>query len=453
MKPFTVEEACKAVSGWQKTPFSGTIQKVTTDSRQDLDQSLFIPLKGEKFDGHAFLQTALEQGACCALSMEATSQERVIYVEDTRRALGALAAWYRRRFTLPVAAITGSVGKTSTKEMTAAVLSAKFDVCKTQGNYNNDIGLPKTLFSLEEHHTAAVVEMGMNHFGELHTLSKMAAPSLAVITNIGVAHIENLGSQEGIFQAKCEIFDGMAQDAPAVLNGDDPYLLTLKQKRKNLLFCGLGEENTLRAKNIRPQGLSQTAFTICYHGQQEEAVIAAAGTHMVQNALLAVGVGLKFGLSLQEAAQALGNFQQTGMRMAVKKTPFLTVLNDSYNANPISTKASLQVLAAEQGRKVAVLGDMLELGPEAAVYHEEVGRFAKQVGIDFLIAIGPFGEYISKGFDAAGGTSVHYPSVDAFFAAPWQTLFHKGDTVLVKASHSMALSRIAEGLQEVNKGV
>ena len=375
---------------------------MTTDSRQDLDQSLFIPLKGEKFDGHAFLQTALEQGACCALSMEATSQERVIYVEDTRRALGALAAWYRRRFTLPVAAITGSVGKTSTKEMTAAVLSAKFDVCKTQGNYNNDIGLPKTLFSLEEHHTAAVVEMGMNHCGELHTLSKMAAPSLAVITNIGVAHIENLGSQEGIFQAKCEIFDGMAQDAPAVLNGDDPYLLTLKQKRKNLLFCGLEEENTLRAKNIRPQGLSQTAFTICYHGQQEEAVIAAAGTHMVQNALLAVGVGLKFGLSLQEAAQALGNFQQTGMRMAVKKTPFLTVLNDIM---PIlfPQKPLCRCLQQSRAGKSLCWGTCWSWGRRRQPIMKKLAGLQNKLVLIFLLPLGHSGSILVRGLTRPGG--------------------------------------------------
>ena len=343
MRPMDVEEVAKAVGGQKTGNVSGTVTSVTTDSRQIAPGALFIPLVGERFDGHDFLAQAEKAGAACVLSQKETTASRAIFVKDTKKAMGDLAAHYRSKFSIPVVAVTGSVGKTSTKEMIASVLSEGFSVHKTAGNFNNDIGLPLTVFGLEESHTAAVMEMGMNHFGELSYLTAIAKPTVAVITNIGVAHIENLGSREGILKAKCEIFEGLSADGVAVLNGEDDMLLTLGKDRPRTLWFGLTPDNDFYAKNIRPLGLTQTAFTLC-HGEEE----AAVGHHL--------------GLSLGQIARGIGGFTQTGMRMQLMKTDFCTILNDSYNANPVSTKAALQVLAQEKGRKVAVLGDMLELG-------------------------------------------------------------------------------------------
>ena len=449
MIPMEIEEIAKAVGGQKKGDFSGTVTSVTTDSRQIVPGALFIPLVGERFDGHDFLVQAEEAGAACVLSQKETTASRAIFVKDTKKALGDLAAHYRSKFSIPVVAVTGSVGKTSTKEMIASVLSEGFFVHKTAGNFNNDIGLPLTVFGLEESHTAAVIEMGMNHFGELSYLTAIAKPTVAVITNIGVAHIENLGSREGILKAKCEIFEGLSPDGIAVLNGEDDMLLTLGKDRPRTLWFGFSPDNDFYAKSIRPLGLTQTAFTLCHGEEEVEVTLPAAGEHMVLNAVAAAAVGYHLGLSLQQMAQGIGRFAQTGMRMQLTKTDFCTILNDSYNANPVSTKAALQVLSQVEGRKVAVLGDMLELGENAASFHKEVGAFAAQNGIDLCIAIGPLSRSLAEGMEEAGGKAVHFPSVEAFFDAPWQGYFSKKDTVLVKASHSMALHRIAEKLQEV----
>ncbi len=449
MRPMDVEEVAKAVGGQKTGNVSGTVTSVTTDSRQIAPGALFIPLVGERFDGHDFLAQAEKAGAACVLSQKETTASRAIFVKDTKKAMGDLAAHYRSKFSIPVVAVTGSVGKTSTKEMIASVLSEGFSVHKTAGNFNNDIGLPLTVFGLEESHTAAVMEMGMNHFGELSYLTAIAKPTVAVITNIGVAHIENLGSREGILKAKCEIFEGLSADGVAVLNGEDDMLLTLGKDRPRTLWFGLTPDNDFYAKNIRPLGLTQTAFTLCHGEEEVEVMLPAAGEHMVLNAVAAAAVGHHLGLSLGQIARGIGGFTQTGMRMQLMKTDFCTILNDSYNANPVSTKAALQVLAQEKGRKVAVLGDMLELGENAATFHKEVGAFAAAEGIDLCIAIGPWSRFLAEGMTEGGGKAVHFASVEAFLDAPWQTFFQQKDTVLVKASHSMALHRIAEKLQEV----
>lgn len=451
MKALTLKQIAEAVEGVLEGPVGSEdllVTEVTTDSRTAKAGSLFIPLRGETFDGHDFILKALEGGAVCAFSQRPVEGAHcLIRVADTLDALGRLAAYYRSLFRIPIIAITGSVGKTTTKDIIASVLEQKYRVLKTEGNYNNHIGVPLTLFRLEEFHQAAVVEMGMSGFGEIRHLAEIARPDIAVITNIGVSHIENLGSRENIMRAKCEIFDYLKKGGVAVLNADDDLLPQIDgQIPFHKRWYGIRNQRDLYATEIVPVGITGSRCTVHTPHGSFAAEIPLPGEHMVLNALAAAAVGMDMGLTLQEIAAGIAGFVPTKMRMAITKTAAgMTIMNDAYNANPVSMKAAIDVLARAEGRKVAILGDMFELGSYAEEMHREVGRYALEKGIDVLVCIGPNARYMAE---APG--AMHYETQEEFWNKGLAFL-QKNDTILVKASRGMHFERTVEKIQEVNE--
>ncbi len=425
------------------------INSISRDSRQIGENCLYVPLKGEKFDGHDFIDKACEGGAAAVLSERENEEYSVpfVRVKDTRLALGDIARFYRQKLGgLKIIAVTGSVGKTTTKDMTASVISQKYNTVKTQGNYNNDIGVPLTVFSFDEDTEAAVVEMGMNHFKEIEYLSSIALPDIAIITNVGVSHIENLGSREGILQAKCEIFSHMKEDSLKILNGDDDMLITVADKYKNICYAHIDGKGELYADNVEPKGLKGTDCVLHIGGVTIPVGIPVAGRHMVLNALLAARAGIDLGLTSDEIKRGIEGFKPTAMRMDVFDTDAYTVINDAYNANPQSVKASLDVLASCEGKKCAVLGDMFELGKNSPQYHAEVGEYAASKSIDLVVCIGELSENMHRACLKKGGKSLYFGTMEEFINNIFSVL-PKDSTVLVKASRGMHFEKIIEKLR------
>jgi len=414
------------------------VKGVTTDSRGDVTGKLFIPIVGENFDGHNYINAALEKGALYALSEKESGDlvKSVIHVESTRQALIDLASYTRDNFKGPVVAITGSAGKTTTKDMIASVLTEKFNTLKTLGNFNNDIGLPLTLLSKEDSHEAMVLEMGMNHMNEIRVLSHIGKPNICLITNIGDAHIENLGSRQGILKAKSEIFEGMQDGGTVILNGDDPLLVNLPKiaHAGKTIYCHLES-----AKNIIHKGLRGITCTI--EGVQVD--IPIPGDHNIMNALMAFAVGMELGLTPQQIAEGIKKFRPSGNRMAISEAKGITIIDDTYNASPSSMKSTLDMLKETEGRKVGILGDMLELGEYAEAMHKEVGQHAA-LNVDLLIAIGPLSKHMYEAFTASGGQNAIYYETKEKFINEWQSHLKPGDAVLVKASRGTALETIVE---------
>ena len=457
MDKLTVRQLLEAVGGTLLGGFDdldATVDSVTTDSRDIPEGSLFIPLQGERFDGHAFIQSALEGGAAGCL----TARERdgylpgkfYIKVRSTHQALRDLARYYRLTFDIPFIAVTGSVGKTTAKDMIAAVLGARYQVHKTDGNYNNDIGVPLTLLKLERRHQVCVVEMGMDHAGEIDRLAALVEPDMAVITNIGDAHIENLGSRENIFKAKSEIFPHLKPDGVAILNGDDEWLSTLRGKLpQKTLFVGRGEGLDYTAFGIET-GAASIRCGIHTPKSQFQADIPALGEHMIYPTLIAAAAGEELGMGPDEIARGIGAFLPTKMRMNILRCAGdVVILNDCYNANPQSMRAAAAVLgSAAHRRKVAVLGDMKELGPGSEQFHRAVGEFFAQAGCDRLIAVGDLARFMAEGAKADGlEQSAYFPTLEDAKEALLREV-RAGVTILVKASRSMAFERVVEFLQE-----
>ena len=357
------------------------IKTVTTDSRVKISSGIFVALVGEKFDGHDYIEKAFENGAICALveHLPEDSKYPVILVSDTRKALGMIAKAFKDKLSPLTVAVTGSIGKTTTKEFIYAVLSEKYKTLKTEGNFNNDIGLPMTLLGLSPENDAAVLEMGMSHFGEIEYLSSIASPNIAVITNIGRSHIENLGSREGIRDAKMEIRKGMPHDGILILNGDEPLLEDIN----GALYVGQTNKYANYVIENVIEGENGCAFDLFVQGERVESItIPALGRHNVMNAAFAYAVGLAAGMGEFEIRRGLMNFKNTGMRQRVYEAHGRTIIADCYNASPESVKASLRVLSTlaerRSARAVAVLGDMKELGIYSPEAHIEVGREAAQ---------------------------------------------------------------------------
>ena len=456
MEALTLRQLLEAVDGQLLGDFSAldaAVSNVSTDSRSITPGCLFIPLEGERFDGHSFIGSALEAGAAGCL----TARERESYlpgkfyikVRSTQRALWSLARYYRRLFPIPFIAITGSVGKTTTKDMVAAVLGARFCVHKTDGNFNNDIGVPLTLLKLEKQHEVCVVEMGMDHAGEIDYLGRLVEPDMAIITNIGDAHIENLGSREAIFQAKCEIFPHLKKDGLAVLNGDDPLLASLRGALPQpAVFVGSGEGLDYTARDLASDGAGHLSCRIRTPQSQFEANIPALGQHMIYPTLMAAAVGEALGMAPDEIVRGIGAFLPTKMRMNILRCKGdIVILNDAYNANPQSMRAAAAVLGDAQGRrKVAVVGDMKELGPGSEQFHRAVGGYFAQAGADRLIAVGDLARFMAEGAKAAGlSQSDYFSTLDAAKNALSREL-RAGATILVKASRSMAFEKIVDYL-------
>lgn len=418
------------------------IHSISTDSRDCDGVSVFIAISGENFDGNKFIPSAVENGAKGYISngdCTFTDCTFALKVADTRAALLDIAAAYRRQFDINIVGLTGSVGKTTTKELIAAVLETERNIIKTQGNFNNEIGLPFTLFGIRDEHEIGVIEMGMSNFGEISRLSKCARPHVAVITNIGESHIEYLGSREGILQAKCEIFDGLAEDGVVILNGDDDLLFGIKGTLPfKTIYYGI--ENAacdVVAGNIKT-GNNGISFTV----DGTEFTLNLVGRHNVLNALCAIAVGRNYGLTYDSIRAGLAAYKSVGIRQSITERDGIKVITDCYNAAPTSVKAALEVLAsAAEGRKIAVLGDMAELGDRSNEYHRDIGAFAAENGIDMLVLIGEYAEFTAKGAEGCQ-VSIHENnhSIEQYL----KDNLKAGDTVLFKGSRVMKLEEVAK---------
>ena len=453
MRPMTVGEICAAVQGVWLNPREDApaVTAVCTDSRKILPGSLFLPWEGERFDGHDFIEMALDSGAagclCARLPKTLRADKFYIQVPDTRLALRDLAAAYRDKFRIPFVQITGSVGKTTTKDMLSAVLSAKLNVHKTPENYNNDIGTPLTLLGLTPEHQAAVIETGMNHFGEIRYLGEMVRPDIAVISNIGDAHIEFLGSREGILQAKCEIFENLKENGLVILNGDDALLDTVCPPFRTLR-CGQSEHCQVRISEIADHGIEGITCTVTTARDVYHLSIPAPGEHMAYSASMAVAVGEELGLSHDEILRGAAGYKPTGSRMRVIRLPQKRVLlDDCYNANPQSVTAALEVLAkTDCERTAAVLGDMGELGDLTDRAHYNMGALAAMLGIDIVIAVGTQAGRIADGVSLSGGEVLCFDTAEEALPAVRRHLT-AGTAMLVKASHAMHFEQLVDQLK------
>ena len=454
MQPMTIPEIVSAVGGTWLNPREGAapVTAVSTDSRRIAPGCLFLPLTGEKFDGHDFLDKALSAGAAgclCAKVPETLRADKFyIRVEDTRLALRALASAYRDHFQIPFVQITGSAGKTTTKEMIASVLGASLRVLKTPENFNNDIGTPLTLLGLGPEHQAAVIETGMNHFGEIRYLGEMVRPDIAMISNIGDAHIEHLGSREGILKAKCEIFENLKPEGLAVLNGDDALLDTLDLPFRTVR-CGQSEHCAVRVTEVTDHGVDGITCTIVSPRDTYHLSIPAPGEHMAWSAAMAVAVAEELGVERDAIVRGAAAYEPAGSRMRVVRLPGdRLVLDDCYNANPQSVTAALEVLAkTECGRKVAVLGDMGELGELTDQAHYNMGALAAMLGIDEVVAIGTKAEKIADGAAQSGGSVTHFATKEEAIRT-LTGLLAEDSAMLVKASHAMHFGWLVEQLKQ-----
>ena len=447
MKRLTVSELLAATGGTLLAGDKGTpVTGVSTDSRTAGEGTLFVPLAGERFDGHDYIDKALALGAAgclCARTPAALLPDKFyIAVADTRLALKALASWYRGQFAIPFVQVTGSVGKTTTKEMIAAVLAQKYRTLKTEANFNNDIGTPLTLLGLDDTYEAAVIETGMDHFGEIRYLGEMVRPHIAVITNIGDAHIEFLGSREGILKAKSEIFENLDADGVAVLNGDDALLDTV-QLPQRIVRCGESAHSGVRVTDLVDRGIDGVDCTVTTARAVYPLHIPSPGRHMLYAASLAAAVGEELGLSASEIERGVAAYEPAGSRMRVHRLGGnRRLLDDCYNANPQSVGASLRVLAASEGKKVAVLGDMKELGELTGRAHRDMGALCVSLGIDRVIAVGEYAKDIAA---AAGDKAEWFTDIEAAADAAKRE-FTAGSVLLCKASHSMHFEKIVEEL-------
>ncbi|MFU0833615.1 MAG: UDP-N-acetylmuramoyl-tripeptide--D-alanyl-D-alanine ligase [Oscillospiraceae bacterium] len=425
-----------------------TVTSVVTDSRQVVPGALFVPIRGERVDAHQFIPTVLKAGATAVLTQEhqtAQGPGAWIAVNDTKEALQRIAAEYRRRFSLPVVGITGSVGKTSTKEMVALALSAKRNVMKTHGNNNSQIGVPLTMFRLSEEHSAAVVEMGMSEFGEMSRIAQVAAPDYAVMTNIGVSHIQQLGSRQNILAEKLHITDCFHEGSVLFLNGDDDMLRELSG---NLPFqtvsYGTGAHCDFRAEQVESVGTSTRFSYVAPNGECGQAEIPVIGAHHVLNALAGLAVAQRLGVPLSAAAEALTHYQAPAMRQQIRHANGMMVIDDSYNSSPDAAKSSLGVLQSfKTGKRVAVLADMLELGSYSEKAHLEVGTFAANSGVDILVTVGERAGAIAKGaLSVRPNLDCHVCKDNQQACDTLKTILKPGDTILVKGSRSMHTEEI-----------
>ncbi len=447
MEPLKIKDIIVAVEGTLLCGDPETeIKDVCTDTRHLTPDSLFVPLVGERFDAHSFIPAALEGGCTASLSANSqiTSHKPIIFVQDTKEALGKLAAFYRRQFLLPVIAITGSVGKTTVKELTAAALSLKLNVLKTAGNFNNEIGLPLTLFRLTKEHQVAITEMGMSGFGEIDALARMAAPHIGLVTNIGLSHIEKLGTQENIYKAKAELFQHIHPDGTVIINGDDPILSSHRTDiGRKVITVGIDDKNDIYAKNIQITE-EQVSFTVVCGKEEVPATLAFPGEHNVTNALLACGAALCLNISLKEAISGIKTYVPSDKRMQILNSNGITIINDCYNAAPASVEAALKVLSAYAGRKIAVIGDIRELGDYSEDAHRIIGEQAVAFGVSALFTFGKHTRHTAKVAEK-DIESYHFDEITTL-NNHLSDFLKEGDVVLIKGSRAMQLERVTDFL-------
>lgn len=440
MEVLTLSQIAEACGGIFNTDTK--INAVCIDTRKITKGCLFICIKGERFDAHQFADEALEKGAGAVMIDEDIKPNGpYVKVENTAKAMLTLAGYYRSQFSIPVVALTGSVGKTTTKEFTYLVVNSKYNAIKTQGNLNNEIGLPQMLFQIDHSTQAAVIEMGMNHFGEISRLVNATKPTIGLITNIGVSHIENLGSRDGILKAKLELCEGLEENAPLILNGDDDKLSAVTDDKHKIYFYGINNGD-FKAENIKEENGS-TTFDIVYFGSKQKIEIPAIGIHNVYNALAAFAVGYFLDVDSECAAAALKNYVPTGMRQKMVSINGITAIEDCYNASPDSMKAALRTLHDTKAQKrIAVLGDMLELGEYSKQAHLSVGKMTADYSIDYLFAYGNNARYYVENAKSNGvENSYLFDNKDDLSDMLAKTA-QKGDVVLFKASRGMKLEDV-----------
>ena len=453
MKNLTIKNIITAVGGvWHgdEALLNREISFVTTDSRIVLADCLFAAIKGEQNDGHDYIGVCLEKGALCVIAERLSEDEALplILVKNTVEALGALAAFYRRGFEIPVLGITGSVGKTTSKEMVSAVLSQRFKVHKTPKNLNNELGVPLTLFGLEESHEFAVIEMGISHFGEMKRLAEIVRPDMALYTAIGSAHLEFLGDFDGVLSAKSELIEYLPENGVVFVNGDDDTLKKLNCKQKICRY-GVSPGCDVSAENIRLLGTDGMELEIVSGARRIFAKINAFGVHMVSAALGAAAVGLSMGLTDEEISTGIASYAPVGSRAGIIKTDKITIIDDCYNANPNSVAAAIDSLSLLRNRRVCILGDMGELGETAAALHFKTGEHAAAKGINLVIACGELSASTAEGAKKSGCKNVlHFKDKSELLAA-LPSLIENGDAVLVKASHSRKFEEIVEALKKL----
>lgn len=454
MKPLTTEEIARVTAGQYVGPPEGKTVEITgvvRDNRQVSAGNLFVCIPGTRADGHDYAPAAFAAGAACCLAERELPDAAGPYVlvDSTLRAIRALAAHYRTLFDIPVIGVIGSVGKTTAKEMTAAVLSRKYVTLKTPENLNNELGVPLTLLGLREEHEAAVIEMGISDFGEMSRLAEMVRPDICVMTAIGYCHLEALGDLHGVLRAKSEVFDFMDAGACAVMNGDDELLAGFTPGVRKVTF-GFGPDCDYRAAHVENQGVDGISCEIQTPDSKFVTHIPGFGRHLVLAALAAAAVGRELGVDDAQISAGIAQYGAVGGRSNLVATGYIRIINDCYNANPNSMAAALRALSELAGRKVAILGDMMELGQASEQLHREIGTLAVQQGIDCLICCGPQAESIYKGLIATGEKreAWFFPMKEALLSV-LPSLIHAGDNVLVKASHGMHFETLVAELEKL----
>jgi len=429
---------------------------VVIDSRKAGENFIFVATKGERVDGHRFIPDVFAKGALgvvCEKEPESLPGPCIV-VEDSFEALKQIGEFYRQQLPVKVVGITGSVGKTSTKEFVAAVLSMKYKVHKTLGNYNNEVGVPLTVLSMPEDTEVAVLEMGINHFGEMHNLSRIARPDICIMTNIGQCHLEFLGSREGILKAKSEMFDFMKEDGSVCINGDDDMLASIKEvKGKKPVTFGLSEQCRVYATDIKGKGLFGSEAVIHGNGESFAVQIPLPGEHMVYNALAAAVAGQLLGLTPEEIRDGIAAVESVSGRSHIVKLPDKVLIDDCYNANPVSMEAAIDLLLQADGRRVAVMGDMFELGEQEKEMHARVGKYAADKGVECIICAGKLARCIYEGARETAGERKDGPAAEIFYFEDRESLLEginqilkPGDTILIKASHGMGFEKVVEQL-------
>lgn len=448
MDNLTVREAARLCGGQLSGSgdFERGLGRVIIDSRAVQPGDLFVAYKGERADGHDYIAAALDRGAACCLAEHRPEGETrpLILVEDVQTALEKLAAAYRASLSLPVVGVTGSVGKTTAKEMIAAVLSQRLNVLKTEGNLNNQIGVPMTVSRITREHQAAVVELGISGFGEMRALARIARPTMAVYTVIGHAHLEFLHDLDGVLRAKTEMLEEMEETAPVIVNGDDEKLRGFACRQRKILY-GLSEDCDVRAEQVRSLPDGRTACEILAYGRRLSVTIPAFGRHMIYAALAGAAVGFELGLTDEEIVRGIAAYETVGRRAALTDTGSVLLIDDCYNANPDSSRSGIDSLMTLPGRHVCILGDMLEQGEGEKQMHFDLGRYAVERGADLVLTNGPLSEETARG---AGTKGVYYVNREELIEA-LPRLLKKGDSVLVKASNSMRFGEISEAIKQL----
>lgn len=452
---FTLNEIVKATSAKIYKEEKKEFSAIVTDTRKISEGVLFVALKGERFNGEDFAAEALEKGAAGVVVSEACDKTQlekcagtVLQVEDTLAAYQLMAKAWRDKFPqIPVVAITGSNGKTTTKDLTAAVLSAKGAVLKTQANFNNEIGLPLTLLGLKKEHTAAVVEIGMRGFHQIEALAPIASPQIGIVTNVGETHMELLGSLENIAKAKQELVEAIPAGGTVILNADNKYVAGMRSAAKEgvkVMTFGLEQEADVKGEAIHTEG-NVTKFMVTYANERHEYEVNMVGRHNVYNTLAAIAAGFAMGLTPVEVREGLSHLEATKMRFELQQVKEWNVVNDAYNASPMSMTAAINTLSElTKGRKIAVLGDMLELGSVSEEAHLHVGEEVAEHGFTALVTRGEMGEFIAKGAENKGMTAVYRCASHEDAAEKLHELLQPGDTLLFKGSRGMAMEKIID---------